>query len=444
MEELDWISILFQTETAVLSATADLNKLYICHQEKSTMPLFWFRLVGPDGQPYRESDASSISLSSSAVVDQFRDAVIRRSSNLLSSFDACQLKVFKNKFAFDKTSDTEKQFLEADSLISGLGTSTGDALIVMVPLLLEQYRSLLHPCQIPFFNDLCNASYNDGWLLLGHNIPPSRKLDRIYVRESFRIIASSIIQPDVITKAIVSGTPGVGKSMFILYLLWHLVKARKRVLLIFRPYKIYFDGQGGVFSLSAIPPMSDLMTFWTPDLWCLYDSDGFKSECLSPYPFCQCSFVLATAPNRELIKVFKKPWPPASIFYLPTWAQTEMEKIAPFFPHVSDWQERFRFLGGMPLYVLEYTDTDASEMLRNACRQCELDGLIKPLNVNSPVQDRDVHILVHMTSAPPSFDKSSVCYASEDALKVIFEEKRLECVRRFPEFLASSGPLENC
>ena len=393
------------------------------------MAQVWFRLVGPDGQPYRESGASSVSLSSPAVVDQFRDAVMRTSPDSILEYDACQIKVYRSKFAFDTTSDAEKQFLEADSTISGLGTSASEALIVVVPFLPEKYRRFLHPCEVPFFNNIQNVSESDGWLLFGHSIPPSRKLDRIYVRESFRIIASSIIQPDVITKAIVSGTPGVGKSMFILYLLWHLVKARKRVLLIFRPYKIYFDGQGGVFSLTTIPPFSGFRTLWTPDLWCLYDSDGFKSETLSVFPHPQCSVVVATGPNRELINDFKKPWPPASIFYLPIWAQTEMETISPCFPDITDWRERFRILGGIPLYVLECTDIDALKMVQDARKSCNSDDLVKPFSVNSTIENDDVHILVHMTSAPPSFDESSVCYASDIVLQTILPDRSPEVLQ---------------
>jgi len=48
-------------------------------------------------------------------------------------------------------------------------------------------------------------------------------------------------------KGIMTGTPGTGKSLFLIYLLWKLVKAGKWVLFIYHPITIYYDGQGGVF-----------------------------------------------------------------------------------------------------------------------------------------------------------------------------------------------------
>jgi hypothetical protein len=92
-------------------------------------PLIWFHLFDSDGQPYQEITVSSVSLNPSAAVDELRQAVVNKNPNILSSVDASQLKIYKNKTAFD----TKENTLEDDCLVSGLGLSDKEALVVLVP-----------------------------------------------------------------------------------------------------------------------------------------------------------------------------------------------------------------------------------------------------------------------------------------------------------------------
>jgi hypothetical protein len=75
-------------------------------------PLIWFLLVdSATGQPYKGTTVSSILRSSLVVpvIDQFRDAVKAKHSNKLSSVDAADLLVYKNKAAFDKRTVLEEK-----------------------------------------------------------------------------------------------------------------------------------------------------------------------------------------------------------------------------------------------------------------------------------------------------------------------------------------------
>jgi hypothetical protein len=56
--------------------------------------LIWFQLVDSDGQPYKGSSASSLSLNPSAVVDELRQAAVNKNPNMLTLVDAAQLKVY--------------------------------------------------------------------------------------------------------------------------------------------------------------------------------------------------------------------------------------------------------------------------------------------------------------------------------------------------------------
>eukprot|EP00158_Paraphelidium_tribonemae_P001817 Partr_v1_DN24849_c2_g2_i1_m29800 putative crinkler (CRN) family protein len=291
------------------------------------------------------------------------------------------------------------------------------------------------PCQILFYNNILNASELNGFLFFGQAIPSS-SLNRLLVRDSYQSIASSILPG--INKAIITGTPGIGKSLFLIYLLWKLVKDGKRVLLIYHPDIIYFDGKGGVFELENVPSVVD-HSFWKADLFCLFDAkEKFPSD-LGRLPYGRCAFVLSTSPRREMVNDFKKP-PIPQVFYMPIWSQAELETISTAFPGVADWQERFSVLGGIPRYVFEITNQSATDILQAACKQCDLKDCIKIVGLDSSITDKSkvVHSLVHITSTHP-FTKSSVTYASETALDIIVANKGAEAKHKMAELLESSA-----
>ena len=419
-------------------------------QQQSSMsstppPLVWFLLLeSATSLPYRGTRADYVSLPPGCVIAQFRDAVKKKDKDdgdaaILTPFKSSQLRVYKNKSAFDMSDvDGKKMPLEAGSLLDGLGRSTEEALVVVVPSSVVPRPTHDFPfplCQVPFYNSILNATERDGWISFGQNIP-STTLNNLYIRESYRTIASRI-SPGI-NKAVITGTPGIGKSLFLVYLLWKLVKEGKRVLFIYHPFNIYYDGKGGVFDFaSGHLPLDNNHSFWNDTLWCLFDAK-FKNEVhLGDFPVELCTFILSTSPRREMVNDFKKP-PEPEVFYMPTWTESELEAIEPFFPNASEWRYRFGILGGIPRHVLEVTTQPPTEMLEAACTECSLDDCIKKIGINSSITEKSkvVHLLVHVTSTPP-YTKSSVCYASQTALKIIVRHKADEAKRRMSDLFAS-------
>jgi hypothetical protein len=374
-------------------------------------------------------------------LSEVKSAIKTELSNSLAQVDAPQLQLYTNSnrdqlitdlddITLEKTPQYYQKLTQGGSCVV-IGTSPPPSIGTQVQL------SLFSPCQIPFYNDISKAAELNGWLSFLQPIPSST-LNGLYIRESYKTIASSI-QPGI-NKAIITGTPGIGKSLFMIYLLWKLVKAGKRVLLIYHPHTIYYDGKGSVFQFPSNALPSDIdYSFWNDDLWCLFDAKGKKEEHLNALPYPTCTFVLSTSPRREMVNDFKKP-PPPQIFYMPLWNKAELTTIATAFPGVADWMERFRILGGIPRYVLEVTDHSAKALLEAACRQCELNDCIKIVGLNSTITDKSkvVHSLVHITSTHP-FTKSSVSYASATALDIIVANKGAEAKHKMAELLESSA-----
>ena len=405
-------------------------------------PLVWFLLLDSEtGEPYKNTTTDYVSLPPGAVVAEFRDAVRSKNSVILPGIAPSQLLVYKNKAAFDK----KEEPLRSSRILDGLGETEEDALVVTVPPPSIQPSLQIHqphifpPCQVQFFNNICNAAEIDGgsWISFEQNMP-NANLNRLYIRESYRTIASRILEVNGIQKVIITGTPGIGKSLFLIYLLWNLVKRGKRVLFIYHPFNIYYDEEGGVFRFaSSRLPLDDDDSFWNETLWCLFDAKGKNEANLYEFPTSLCKFILSTSPRREMVNDFKKP-PVPQIFNMPIWTEAELEAIAPLFPHATKWRERFLILGGIPRHVLEDTTQSPIYMLEAACADCLLDDCIKKIGINSTITGKSkvVHSLVHVTSVHP-FTNSSVCYASQTALNIIVREKGIDAMHRMRELLAS-------
>ena len=409
------------------------------HSTMSSHPLVWFQLVdSATGEPYTGTSVSSLVRSSLVVpvVDQFREAVKAEYPNRLSSVDSGALIVYKNKSAFDNRNladneGKEEQLYPGYSLAS-FGASWADPMIVVVPATQLSSFTLY---QGGFFNEISSATESHGFISF-RNFIPNTSLNTLYIRDSYRKIASSI--KSGINKVIITGTPGIGKSLFLIYLLWKLVREGKRVLFVYHPFNIYYDGKGGVYGFESgnLPSVYDL-SFWNDTLWCLFDCKLKKESSLERFPFELCTFILSTSPRREMINDFKKP-PAPQYFFMPTWEKAELKAIAPVFDKSDEWEERFVILGGIPRFVLESTELPAISILEAACSEFSLDDCIRKIGMNSEITDKSkvIHSLVHVKSVSP-FTQSSVCFASETALNVIYREKYLKNNHKMRELLSS-------
>ena len=396
----------------------------------------WFQLYDfVEGLPLKATSATRVFVSASAIVDDFRKAVKADHSNKLSSVDAADLQVYRNKAAFDKRNDAgaKEEPLAEDFIIDGLGTSKKDALCVVVPPSVRQSSvqdakapyPFFVPSPDPFFNNIASIPEDDGWLHFKENIPET-KLKKLFVRDSYRALAESI-EPGI-NKAIITGTPGIGKSLFLFYLLRKLVKEGKRVFIVYGATMFYYDGQGGVFGCSSLPDGFDLL-FWNETLWCLFDAKDKTIGDLGKFPYGKCTFVLSTSPRRDLVNDFRKA-PTVQEFYMPIWTEEELDVIAPCFPGAIDWRRRYDVLGGVPRLVLENTSKDPVAIIEDACRRCSLDDCMEVIGLSSSIKETSkvVHALVHVTSSYP-FTDSSVSFASEVALRTIVRKKWKEAVR---------------
>jgi hypothetical protein len=98
------------------------KKVKMSMHQSSSSPLVWFHLYdAATGLPYKGTSCDFVSPPPRSVIAQFRDAVYAKNPNKLSSLDAADLLVYKNKEAFDKRNtavNEEKVMLNCNLLIA--------------------------------------------------------------------------------------------------------------------------------------------------------------------------------------------------------------------------------------------------------------------------------------------------------------------------------------
>ncbi|KAG3232798.1 hypothetical protein PI124_g22126 [Phytophthora idaei] len=278
-------------------------------------------------------------------------------------------------------------------------------------------------CSDPFFSQLSTVDQVNSWLQFPALLPLTER-QMLYVRSSYKSIASqalSKVDPNRRKYAVVTGTPGVGKSVFVYYVMWRLIKDKKRVLFITRQPPIYFDGTT-IHECKQLP-YSGNQQFWSPDLWCLVDSVDPTN--VVGMPIERCSVLLASTPRRDCIGEFKKLTPTPDVFYMPLWSKEELVTIAPMYPHAAAvWENRFECLGGVPRLVLQDIETDPQAWLMSACNSCSLDDCITLVSIYSEINSKTkiAQILIHIHSQEP-YREYEVVYASDLAMQLIVRTK---------------------
>ncbi|KAG3036926.1 hypothetical protein PC121_g24173 [Phytophthora cactorum] len=291
-------------------------------------------------------------------------------------------------------------------------------------------------CIHPFFSQFPTVDQVGDWLEFSSLLPLTRR-QKLYIRSSYTVIADqALLNPDgdMVKYAVVTGTPGVGKSMFVYYVMWRLIKDKKRVLFITRQPPIYFDGST-IHECKQLP-YSGNQQFWSPELWCLVDS--VDPTAMTELPVEECSVLLASTPRRDYIGEFKKLAPTPVVLYMPLWTKEELSAIAPLYPNAQDeWENRFKCLGGVPRLVLQDIETDPQVLLESACNSCSLDECKTLVSINSiNSRTKIAQTLIHIRSQEP-YRLYNVVYASELAMQVIARTKLVSNRLNMESFLSS-------
>jgi NADH dehydrogenase [ubiquinone] 1 alpha subcomplex assembly factor 7 len=253
---------------------------------------------------------------------------------------------------------------------------------------------------------LSTAEDEDSFLSLPirHAILPKR-MTSLYIRRSYRDLYDRMLyffEEDGNSGFPLTGTPGIGKSVFLFYVLWRLARLVKppEVILLHRAKDfgyIYLITPNGCFETRDINNVAHFLK---------NDTTWYLTETLDPPPtLTGATTILVSSPNRKHYSEFLKVHESVPLHYLEPWSLDELLIAASIYDLSADVvRERYRILGGVSRYVFSsaaHAISDIEELISQAFQMFDFDQLsLVPSNMfnASKISHRLVHLFINRES----------------------------------------------
>jgi hypothetical protein len=296
-----------------------------------------------------------------------------------------------------------------------------------------------------FWNSLRDIKNDEGFLhftVFPTFFPDKFKV--LYIRKAyedlFKIICGNLepTNPENRLRGMaLTGTPGIGKSIFLFYILWRLANAEstKTVILHRRSDRgnIFIFQNNGCRVACNLDRIDGFLN--DPSTWYLTDA------LLESPDESKAVTIVVSSPARRYYSEFLKRSHVAPLHYLPTWSLEELQLVAPFYPITeTDIKDRYNMIGGIPRYVIEKKD-DLDELIRHAVGRIEIKKF--PLIVSGSVskEDQVSHLIVQFVVDTASYLKFTLqmasSYATEKAMELFISNQEEEMKR----FILNTTPL---
>ncbi|GMF44226.1 unnamed protein product [Phytophthora lilii] len=219
----------------------------------------WFQLVDVRGNAFNSTTPDQVSLNDNNNVASFRTAVKTKCSNNLHGIAASDLIVYESQAAF-----ATEQPLELDAMIGKRGRKLGNLLIVKVPNLTRKRKlseesildqlEALQVAEVEFQLDaLSDKQESENPIVMTRGLHTfwkgSGEFPSSYFVRKEEVVFWQVVKgllPTVGKKRIVMvGSPGVGKSCFLMLVGFYMACVEKKKVLIIRRVK-EGDQYGGV------------------------------------------------------------------------------------------------------------------------------------------------------------------------------------------------------
>ena len=294
------------------------------------------------------------------------------------------------------------------------GNSFTDPLRIQVPVGTDPTSATV---LTKFWNSLRGMEPENGFLRF-HIMPEfiPRLMDSLYIREAYEELFEIIWknQQDKeskmrINRMAITGTPGIGKSVFLFYILWRLanIKSTKTVILHrqMNHRRIYVFQNGGCWIVSS---GADIQMFLTdPDTWYLTDA------LLTPPDSVEAVTILVSSPAEKYYSDFLKYSSTSPLHYLPTWSLDELKRVAHVYSKSpEEVEKRFNMMGGVPRYVLE-KDVNLEETINEKIGKLLLKNIMLLPTFEGATEKEISHRLVHFEVKPPCYTKYEPVIASQ-------------------------------
>ncbi|RHZ53526.1 hypothetical protein Glove_441g117 [Diversispora epigaea] len=230
-----------------------------------------------------------------------------------------------------------------------------------------------------------------------HFFGSNEKPSIIYIRKCYNDLLN-IVLDDNIRRLRISGNPGIGKTFFGYYLLYHLALSNKTVIYdihtMSESNQVILFEQEKAFYLHRTHDANEIRRYLDDsNVWHIVD--GKKSDEVDAKTILICS------PMKHYYKGFDK-YIGTTIRYMPVWEWKEIDACrVMIYNHLeeSEIKQLFFKWGGIPRFVLEKaSDQTQQNLLEEAIARC--DEKIFNYIGESDIRDEVSHKLIHICTNP--------------------------------------------
>lgn len=271
----------------------------------------------------------------------------------------------------------------------------------------------------------------------------------LYIRQSymdlFNIILDHLNKRKNFGGMAITGTPGIGKSVFLFYIMWRLsqMESTKAVIL----HRQKDNGQIFVFQKNnfwvACDKRDILHLLRNSSTWYLTDSLN------PPSGEVKAVTILVASPSRDLYKDFLKYSRTVSIpYYLPVWSLEELNIVSKWYKRSKkDVEERYCLIGGIPRFVLEMDDVENLRILiQDSVGRLDIEKFMQIAGGTIEKEDKISHSIVHFevdTTTEKKYLEKKLCMASKYITDMALERFVNHQYEELKNFLATASRLDS-
>ncbi|ORY42313.1 hypothetical protein BCR33DRAFT_718472 [Rhizoclosmatium globosum] len=291
--------------------------------------------------------------------------------------------------------------------------------------------SLLYRTSVDFDeSDQESTSMKEFWISLSSLVPVNDSLifnpapvfcnelpTQFIIRKSyvdiFQIISDKVrddvkLQGRGTSGFAITGNLGIGKSVFLFYLMWRLRAQGVKTIVLHRAKdgsNIFVFSETGCFIFTDL---NDVKRTY------LYDKNTWYLTDTLPNGPCAVSAitVVVASPARKHYKEFLKFWKSHPLLYLPVWNPSELLLARKLYDvSAEDVETRFHLIGGIPRFVFDKFE-DLDETIQFAVGRLSIEKFEMIVGGNLDKEDEISHLIIHY-SITEKYKFASVQFASE-------------------------------
>ncbi len=262
-------------------------------------------------------------------------------------------------------------------------------------------------------------------------------MNSLYIRQSYRDLYSIICNninlqpPKRLHRMAITGNPGIGKSIFLFYILWELSKSTPTVIM--RREKdegtIFVFQKKRCWRTKNPDDIDGLLE--EPTTWYLTDTLSKP-----PGEIIKAVTIVVASPARKHYKEFLKHSATAPLHYMPIWSLDELHIARQAYSMSAEEVEKgYCLIGGIPRFVLE-KQQDIQDIIDEAIGRLAIEKIDRIASGNVEKGDEISHLIVHY-DVDLSYKKKSLClgstYITEKALERFLSCQESE-LKRFLNF----------